>query len=90
MKQTKSILVLGRRDPTEAMRVAAGLTIFNHRLSVLFLVAVPSTPENAELMELLEFSDVPSRTTIAAPGIPQIGTAELAAALAAADEVINL
>ncbi len=90
MNQTKSILVLGRRDPTEAMRVAAGLTIFNHTLNLVFLVAVPSTPENAEMLELLEFSDVESKTTVADQAVPQIGASELAAAIVAADEVINL
>jgi len=89
MGQTKSILVLGRRDPTEAMRVAAGLTIFDHTPSVVFLVPVPDTPENAEMAELLEFSDIESTTTVPDQSLPYIGAEALAAAILAADEVIN-
>ena len=89
MGQTKSILVLGRRDPTEAMRVAAGLTIFDHTPSVVFMVPVPDTPENAEMAELLEFSDIESKTTVPDQSLPHIGADALAAAILAADEVIN-
>lgn len=90
MEQTKSILVLGRRDPTEAMRVAAGLTIFGHTPSVVFLVPVPDTPENAEMAELLEFSDIESKTTVPDQSLPHIGADALAAAVLAADEIINI
>ena len=62
---TKSILILGRRNPGEAMRVAAGLTIFDHQPSLVFMIPVPDTPENAEMVELLEFSDIESKTTLA-------------------------
>ena len=90
MEQTKSILMLGRRDPTETMRVAAGLTIFGHRPSVVFLVPVPDTPENAEMAELLEFSDIEAKTTLSDQSQPQIGAEALAAAVLAADAVINI
>ncbi len=90
MVQTKSILMLGRRDPTETMRVAAGLTIFGHTPSVVFLVPLPDTPENAEMAELLEFSDIESRTTLPDQLLPYIGADALAAAILAADEVINI
>jgi hypothetical protein len=90
MVKTKSILMLGRRDPTETMRVAAGLTIFSHTLSIVFLVPVPDTPENTEMAELLEFSDVESRTTLADQPLPHIGADALAAAVLAADAVINI
>jgi hypothetical protein len=90
MEQTKSILMLGRQDPTETMRVAAGLTIFGHMPSVVFLVPVPDTPENAEMAELLEFSDVESKTTVPDQSLPHIGADALAAAVLAADEVINI
>ena len=90
MVQTKSILMLGRRDPTETMRVAAGLTIFSHTPSIVFLVPVPDTPENAEMAELLEFSDIESRTTVPDQLLPYVGADALAAAILAADEVINI
>ena len=90
MEQTKSILMLGRRDPTETMRVAAGLTIFGHTPSVVFLVPVPDTPENAEMAELMEFSDIEAKTTLRDQSLPHIGADALAAAVLAADEVINI
>ena len=90
MVQTKSIPMLGRRDPTETMRVAAGLTIFGHTPSVVFLVPLPDTPENAEMAELLEFSDIESKTTVPDQLLPYIGADALAAAILAADEVINI
>jgi len=90
MVETKSVLMLGRRDPTETMRVAAGLTIFGHTPSVVFLVPVPDTPENAEMAELLEFSDIEAKTTLPDQSQPQIGAEALAAAVLAADAVINI
>lgn len=91
MVRTKSILILGRSDPNEAMRVAAGLTIFGHQPSVIFLVPVQDTPENVEMAELLEFSDVESKTTVAGDGsLPQIGAEALASAMLEAEEVINI
>ena len=90
MEKTKSVLVLGRRDPTEAMRVAAGLTIFGHTPRVVFLASVPDTPENAEMAELLDFSDVESSTTVPDQSLPHIGSDALASAILAADDVINI
>jgi len=90
MEKKKSILMLGRRDPTETMRVAAGLTIFGHIPSVVFLVPVPDTPENVEMAELLEFADVESKTTLPDQSLPHIGADDLASAILAADEVINI
>jgi hypothetical protein len=90
MIQTKSILMLARRDPTEAMRVAAGLTIFSHTPSMMFMVPVADTPENTEMAELLEFSDVESKTTVPDQTLPHIGAEDLAAAILAADVVINI
>ena len=44
----KSILVLARRDHAEAMRVAAGLTIFGHQVGLVFMTApVAETEETA-------------------------------------------
>jgi len=90
MVQTKSILMLARRDPTEAMRVAAGLTIFGHTPSMVFMVPVADTPENTEMAELLEFSDIESKTTVPDQTLPHIGADDLAAAILAADAVINI
>jgi len=82
--------MLARRDPTEAMRVAAGLTIFSHTPSLVFMVPLADTPENAEMAELLEFSDIESKTTVPDQTLPYIGSDALAAAILAADVVINI
>ena len=55
---TKTICVLGRRDVTEAMRVAAGITIFGHRVTLIFFVVVPDNAITREHAELLELSDI--------------------------------
>ncbi len=91
MSNTKSILILGRRDPTEAMRVAAGLTIYDHQTTLVFMKPVAVTEENVEMAELLEFSDVESFTILATDNsIPHIDAITLATALIEADEVINI
>jgi len=91
MAKTKSILILGRRDPGEAMRVAAGLTIFDHEPSLVFMVPVPDTPENAEMAELLEFSDIEARTTLAGNGsLEQIGAEALSISILEAEEIISI
>jgi hypothetical protein len=56
----------------------------------VFLVPVPDTPENVEMAELLEFSDIETKTTVPGQSLPHIGAAALAAAMVAADEVINI
>jgi len=91
--EKKSILVLGRRDHTEAMRVAAGLTIFGHTVRLVFMTEpVADTPENAEQAELLELSDIEPETTVAgmAGDLPYLDAGALGAAIAAANYVISI
>lgn len=90
MENTKTILVLGRNDSNEAMRVTAGLSIADHRMNLIFMIPVPDTPENTEMIELLEFSDIESKTLIADETFPLIGADELASAILSADEVISI
>ncbi|MBW7849941.1 MAG: hypothetical protein H3C38_05545 [Rhodospirillales bacterium] len=88
-----AILVLGRRDHTEAMRVAAGLTIFGHAVRLVFMTGpVAETDANAAMAELLELSDIAPETTVAemADQLPLLDSVALAAALTAADRVINV
>jgi hypothetical protein len=90
---TKSILVLARRDHTEAMRVAAGLTIFGHAVRLVFMgEPLAETPANAEMAELLELSDITPETTVPemAGELTSLNSKELGAAIAASDRVINL
>ena len=89
----KKLLVLARRDHAEAMRVAAGLTIFGHAVSLVFMDRpVAETAENAANAELLELTGIEPRTTVAAMAddLPLLDAADLAAALAAADAVLSL
>jgi hypothetical protein len=89
----KNLLVLARRDHTEAMRVAAGLTIFGHRVSLVFMTGpVAETPDNAANAELLELAGIEPQTTVAAMAddLPLLDAAGLAAAITAADAVLSL
>jgi len=89
----KSILVLARRDHTEAMRVAAGLTIFGHAVRLVFMAEpVADTEANAEQAELLELSDIAPETTVPemAGDLPFLDARALSAAIIASDRVINV
>ena len=89
----RKLLVLARRDHAEAMRVAAGLTIFGHAVSLVFLDRpVADTAENAANAELLELTGIEPQTTVAemAEDLPLLDAAGLAAALADADAVLSL
>jgi hypothetical protein len=91
--EPKSILVLGRRDHGEAMRVAAGLTIFGHVVQLVFMTEpVAESEANAELAELLELSDITPETTVPAMAgdLTLLDARALGAAIAASDRVINL
>ncbi len=89
----KSILVLARRDHGEAMRVAAGLTIFGHAVQLVFMTGpVAETQANAELAELLQLSEITPETTVPdmAGELTLLDAKALGAAIAASDRVINL
>lgn len=90
---TKNILVLGRRDHTEAMRVAAGLTIFGHKVRLVFMTTpVAETPENAAQAELLELSNIAPETTVEAMAdqLPLLDAAALASAMAEANRIVSI
>lgn len=90
---TKSILVLGRRDHTEAMRVAAGLTIFGHKVRLVFMTGpVAETQENAAQAELLELSNIAPETTVEAMAdqLPLLDPAALASAMAEANRIVSI
>ena len=92
-ESTKKLLVLARRDHAEAMRVAAGLTIFGHAVNLVFMDRpVEESAENAANAELLELTDIEPLTTGAAMAddLPLLDADGLAAALAEADAVLNL
>jgi hypothetical protein len=89
----KSILVLARRDHTEAMRVAAGLTIFGHAVRLVFMTRpVAESEENTKQAELLELSDIAPETTVSemAGDLPFLDAQALGAAIMQSDRVINV
>ena len=60
----KNVLVLARNDNEEAMRVAAGLTISGHIISLIFMGDVISKNDlSVEKVELLELSEILPKTT---------------------------
>jgi len=91
LSETKQLLVLGRRNHTEAMRVAAGLTIFGHQVRLVFMTGpVEESAENAEQAELLELSDIVPQTTVAGTELERVEPAELAMVMVESDAVINI
>jgi hypothetical protein len=91
LKQQKQVLVLARRDHTEAMRVASGLTIFGHGVRLVFMhQAVADSEENAAQLETLELCEIAPETTIDGQGLPVLSSGELSLALTEADCVLNL
>lgn len=89
----KKLLVLARHDHAEAMRVAAGLTIFGHQVGLVFMTGpVADTPENAANVELLELTGIAPQTTVAAMAddLPLLDAAALAQAMSSADIVLSI
>ena len=75
----------------EAMRVAAGLTIFGHAVRLIFMnTPVQDNDENAAQAELLELADISPQTTLPDTDLPYVGDTELAAAIATAQAVLNV
>ena len=89
----KSVLVLSRRNHQEAMRVAAGLTIFGHEVRLVFM-GKPLTEEDAtgEQAELMELADIEPETTIVelADELNCLDATALGAAIQSSDLVVNI
>lgn len=91
--QNRKILVLARRDHLEAMRVAAGMTIFGHQVRLVFMTrAVSEENATSEQAELLELSGIEPETTVPemAGLLPVLGMEALAAGIDNADHVVSL
>ncbi len=90
---SKAVLVLARDDHEEAMRVAAGLTIFGHTVRLVFMDR-PVSPESAtgEQAELLELSEIEPETTVEEmrDAMAFLNARELGAAITKADVVVNI
>ncbi|MEL0137582.1 MAG: hypothetical protein VW806_08940 [Halieaceae bacterium] len=58
MSEPKHILVVATADPLEAMRVAAGLTIFGHQVSFLFSQSIEIDEEVEKGVELMALAEI--------------------------------
>ncbi|MEZ7974789.1 MAG: hypothetical protein QMC48_07200 [SAR324 cluster bacterium] len=90
---TRKITVLGRDNHSEAMRVAAGLTIYGHEVRIVFMnEPVSETEENTKQSELLELADIIPETTISemADDLPFLDSASLAQVIDESDHIINI
>ena len=79
----KNILVVARRNKTEALRMAAGLVLLDDAVKVALIGDLPETPEAREQLDTLEFAEVP----IERYGERGIADPALARAAIAADAV---
>lgn len=89
----KNILILSRRDPLEAMRVAAGLTIFGHAVRLVFMgKALSEEDMQSENAELLDLAGIEPETTNAdmAELLDHLEPAALAEAITESDGVISI
>ena len=59
MSETKQILMIAKRKPTEALRMATGLTLLDDQVRVVVMGELEDNEANAEQMEALDFSEVP-------------------------------
>lgn len=91
--ETKAVLVLARGDHKEAMRVAAGLTIFGHIVRLVLMDhPVSQADATGEQAELLELSEIEPETTVPEmkDAMACLNASELGAAIAMADVVVNI
>ena len=90
---SKNILVLARRDPIEAMRVAAGLTIHEHEVNLIFLKAPQvESEETANQAELLDLTGIVPKTMNDEMGdeLELLNTQGLGEAVKTSDHVISI
>ena len=93
MASPKKVLILARRDHAEAMRIAAGMTIADHQVRLIFMSGpVAETPENAEQAETLELAGIVPETTVQEMGdeLSLLDSAALARAIGESDRVISI
>lgn len=89
---SKQLLILARKDPAEAVRVAAGLTIFGHEVSLVFMLSDSTRLSvDDEQLELLELADIEPVTTVVELGqqFMLIDTKALGAGIRSADAVLS-
>jgi len=86
----KRILVLARRDASEAMRVAAGLTIRNNAVDFVFMIEPTRTSTGKiENFDMLQLAEILPRSLI--KSIPDtVPCDNLADLIQQADRVVSL
>jgi hypothetical protein len=88
---TREVLVLANEDVTEAMRVAAGLTIFGHRVELVFVDRiVEETEANIEQAELLELCEIEPSSLVDDPNVRKLDVAGFSRLLQNSRFVINI
>jgi len=87
----KRVVVLARHNPVEAMRVAAGLTIFDHQVTVVFTHGLLElTDAVVEQAELLSLSEVEVHSLYEDPEVPQIMESDFRQLIAETDFVATI
>ena len=87
----KTLLVLARNDTIEAMRVAAGLTIFGHSVDLVLLDDTVKIEADNEQLEILELAEIEPLTVL--DSLPEqfqkISASDLKQFMWDADAVLN-
>ena len=87
----KQVLVLANNDYAEAMRVAAGLTIFGHSVAIVFVDhIVEETPENISQAELLELCEIEPLSLVDDPNITRIDDSGFCQLIEQSHHIINI
>ena len=93
MSTPRDVLVLARNDHEEAMRVASGLTIFGHSVTLVIMHQAPEASDAMQTaIELLELADIEPVTTVPAlqEELALVDSAWLGEQMHAAHAVVNL
>lgn len=87
----RKIVVIATNNHAEAMRVAAGLTIYCHEISMIFVdKIVEESEENIAQAELLELCEIEPVSILDDPNMSKISSEELATLINKADKVVSL
>lgn len=87
----KYILVLARENYPEAMRVAAGLTIFGHEVELVFTNGIiDETADTLEQAELLELCEIEPSSLMDDPNVPRIEADRLSMLINRSDHVVSI
>ena len=86
----KEICVLGRRDITEAMRVASGLTILGHRVKLIFCSIVPGNETTKEQVELLELAEIEPLSAVEGNDMEVLSPDAISHLIQASDGILSM